>query len=60
MFVCLYGGGGGREELSIPSSCADSMLLTCIAHVQGEAMVVYEDDAAAKAAIEWFNGKLLV
>ena len=27
-----------------------------LTRTQGEAMVVYEDDAAAKAAIEWFNG----
>ena len=27
-----------------------------VVHIQGEAMVVYEDDAAANAAIEWFNG----
>jgi RNA-binding protein FUS len=26
---------------------------------KGEATVTYEDEAAASAAIEWFNGKIL-
>ena len=28
--------------------------------LQGEAMISYDDPQAAKAAIEWFNGKLAV
>ena len=31
------------------------MMILCV-DSQGEAMVVYDDEAAAKAAIMWYNG----
>ena len=31
------------------------MMIFCV-NFQGEAMVVYDDEAAAKAAIMWYNG----